>query len=226
MPIVSAMTKMPGTPASAFAAICLAVASAAAAETNTALFSERFERGLAGRWQPVKFGSPTDYTIVNDSTNAYLRAVANKSCSALMTELSLKPSGRSIVRWQWKIDGVPTNGTDRVAGSFDHAARIIIAFDTLIGPPRTVNYVWANREKVGVTLPHPLSGRAQMIVLQSGNERVGEWIAEERNIAEDWRRLFGGKTVPKITAIGVITDSENTGTHVTAYYKNIEVRSD
>ena len=140
-----------------------------------------------------------------------------------MTKVEFKPPTRLIARWRWKIDRIPSNSTDRVACSFDHATRILIAFDTFIGPPRTVNYIWANQEKIGATLPHPLSGRAQMIALQSGNKKAGEWIDEERDVTSDWHQLFGGKPMPNIVAIGVITDSENTGTQVTGWYQNIEL---
>ena len=197
--------------------------TAHATETNTLLFADHFERGLEGRWQQVKFGPPTDYTVLREGTNTCLQAVADKTCSALMTRLNLPPPPRLRVRWRWKIDHVPARSTDRITRSFDHTARVIIAFDTLLGPPRTVNYIWANQESIGTTLPHPLSGWAQMIVLQTGNQRAGEWITEEREVTADWRQLFGDRAMPKIVGIGVITDSENTGTHVTGWYQNLEL---
>lgn len=194
--------------------------------TNTPLFSECFERGLTDRWEQLRFGRPTDYSIVRDGSNHCLKAVADHTCSALMTKVDIQPPVRLMARWQWKIDHVPTNSTDRSARSFDHTARIIIAFDTFFGPPRTLNYVWANRENLGAAFPHPLSGRAQMIALQSGNQRAGEWIAEERDVTADWHRLFGDKPMPAIVAVGVITDSENTGTTVTGYYRNLQLFSE
>lgn len=195
----------------------------AAAETNGLLFADHFDCGLKGRWQQLKFGRPTDYETLRDGTNACLKAVADRTCSALMTRVDIKPPGRLLLRWWWKIDRIPTNSTDHLAGSFDHTARVIIAFDTFLGPPRTVNYVWANQVKIGATFPHPFSGRAQMIALQTGNQRAGEWITEERDVMADWRRLFGDRTMPDIVAIGVITDSENTGSHVTGWYRNLEL---
>jgi hypothetical protein len=198
---------------------------AQAGGTNTLLFVERFEQSLAGRWESLRFGRTTDYTIVREGSNNCLKAVADRTCSALMTKVDLQPPIRLIARWQWKIDHVPTNATDRIARSFDHTARIIIAFDTFLGPPRTINYIWANQDKVGAVLPHPLSGRAQMIALQTGNQKAGEWIAEERDVTADWHLLFGDKPMPAIVAVGVITDSENTGTQVTGCYRNIELLS-
>ena len=207
-------------------ALSLVNVRAAIDSSNRLVFAERFDRRLAGRWEQLKFGALTDYSIVREGTNHCLKAVADKTCSALMTKVYVKPGSRLIARWQWKIDHVPSNSNDRIADRFDHSARIIIAFDTFLGPPRTVNYIWANLDKVGATLPHPLSGRAQMIALESGNQKAGEWISEERDVTADWHELFGDKPMPAIVAVGVITDSENTGSNVTGYYRDIELLRD
>lgn len=194
--------------------------------TNQVLFADHFESSLAGRWEPLRFGRLTDYYIACEGSNMCLKAVADRTCSALMSKVELNPTGRLIARWQWKIDHIPTNSTDHIASSFDHTARIIIAFDTFIGPPRTLNYIWANRASINTVLPHLLSGRAQMIALQSGDARAGEWICEERDVTADWHQLFGDKPMPQIIAVGVITDSENTGSKVTGYYRHLELVSE
>ena len=62
-----------------------------------------------------------------------------------------------------------------------------------------------------------------MIALESGVQKAGQWIAEERDVTADWHQLFGDRPMPKIVAIGVITDSENTGAQVTGYYQKLEL---
>ena len=199
-----------------------------AGETNTVLFASHFERGLTGRWVQEKFIfglKPTDYSVIPDGTNHCLRAAATNSNSALMVKLNLKPPSHLLLRWRWKIDHTPPGASDRVVHDYDHAARVIIAFDTFIGPPRSINYFWANSEPVGTTMPHPLMGRAQMLVLESGNGRAGEWISEERNVTADWRRLFPGRKMPRIVGIGVLTDTDSTHTQVLADYADMELDS-
>jgi hypothetical protein len=188
-------------------------------------FAEEFAHGLDGRWQQVKFAAPTDYKIVNDGTNFFLQAFASNSCSALMAKLNLKPPAHLFLRWRWKIDHTPTNASDHVLADYDHSARVLIAFDTLIGPPRSINYLWANQEKIGTTMSHPLMSRAQMLVLETGNARAGQWITEERDVTADWRRLFGSKAMSKIIGLGVLTDTDSTHTQATAGYAGIELYS-
>jgi Protein of unknown function (DUF3047) len=223
------MSKFSGLLAGAMLVISLVpVVPVLAAETNTVLFASHFERGLDGRWLPEKFIfglAPTDYSVVPDGTNFCLCASATNSNSALMVKLNLKPPAHLFVSWRWKIDHTPPGASDRTVHDYDHAARVIIAFDTFIGPPRSIDYLWANTEPIGTAMPHPLMGRAQMLVLESGNGRAGEWIAEQRDVTADWRRLFPGKTMPKIVGIGVLTDTDSTHSRVTANYADIELDS-
>ena len=188
------------------------------------LFAENFSHGFSNGWQNVAFfKAPTEYQVVRDGTNFFLRGVAEKTCSALSRKLDLAPSTKLKLRWRWKIDGVNTNGSERDLKKFDHAARVFVAFDTFIGPPRTLNYLWGDVEKAGTVLEHPKSGRAQIFVLQSGNARTNEWIAEERDVAADWRRVFGGKPMPKIVGLGVMTDSDSLGQRLVGSYADIEL---
>jgi hypothetical protein len=223
------MSMFSGFLAGAVIVISLALdATARAAETNAVLFASHFERGLAGRWVQEKFIfglALTDYSVVPDGTNYCLRASATNSNSALMVKLNFKPPAHLFVSWRWKIDHTPPGASDRTVHDYDHAARLIIAFDTFIGPPRSIDYLWANSEPIGTAMPHPLMGRAQMLVLESGNGRAGEWITEKRDVTADWRRLFPGKAMPKIVGIGVLTDTDSTHTQVTADYADIELDS-
>jgi hypothetical protein len=227
--IVGAMKNVPGILAVAVLAISLVpFAPARAGETNTVLFACHFERGLDGRWQQQKFIpglALTHYAVVPDGTNYCLHASATNSNSALMAKLNLKPPAQLFIRWCWKIDHTPPGASDRTVRDYDHAARLIIAFDTFIGPPRSIDYLWANSEPIGTAMPHPLMGRAQMLVLESGNDRAGGWITEERDVTADWRRLFPGRAMPKIVGIGVLTDTDSTHTQVTADYESIELDS-
>ncbi len=195
---------------------------ASAAAPEKILFAENFSRGLVGGWQNTAFFKPpTDYQVVRDGTNFFVRGVAVKTSSALSCKLDLAPPGKLTLRWRWKIDGVATNGSERDLKKFDHAARVFIAFDTFIGPPLTLIYLWGDAEKAGTVLAHPKSSRAQLFVLESGNAKAGQWIAEERDVAADWRKVFLDRTMPKIIGIGLMTDSDSLGQTLTGSYADI-----
>jgi hypothetical protein len=63
-----------------------------------------------------------------------------------------------------------------------------------------------------------------MISIESGSAETGKWITETRNVYEDFKRYFG-KEPPKVGAIAIMTDSDNTGEKVSANYGPIAVCS-
>jgi hypothetical protein len=59
-----------------------------------------------------------------------------------------------------------------------------------------------------------------MVVVESGTEKTGSWVSEERDILTDYRRLFGGEP-RRIGAVAIMTDTDNTDGEATAWYGDI-----
>lgn len=194
-----------------------------AAKAENIVFSEHFDGGLGAQWKKVEFTGETQHTIHVEGTNSVLEARANSSASGLAVRLNNLAPERLILRWRWRIDRTPPNGSDTEIKRFDHTARLFVAFKTLLGPPRTINYVWANEIPVGKTFEHPNSSRSRFIVMESGNARAGQWIQEERRIGADWKQLFGGDKAPAVVALGFMTDSDGTKSTVTGWYDDFEL---
>jgi hypothetical protein len=194
------------------------------APADTLLFHEDFSRGISNGWQNVAFfKTPTEYQTYRDGTNFYLLGATDKGCSALSVKLAVGPAAKLHLRWRWRIEGVNPEGSERVLAKFDHAARVFVAFDTFIGPPYTLNYLWANVEAPGTILEHPKSSRAQLIMLESGNGKAGQWITEERDVAADWKKAFPGRTMPKVVGLGVMTDADSLGRKLVGAYADIQL---
>jgi hypothetical protein len=62
-----------------------------------------------------------------------------------------------------------------------------------------------------------------MIVAESGRSKVGLWQDITRNVYDDFRNAFGEEP-GRILSIGVMTDTDNTGENVHAYYGDIVFR--
>jgi hypothetical protein len=190
-----------------------------------AVFREDFERGLREHWKKVEFEGETQYLIEKDGTNSVLRGTAQSAATGLAVKFDgIEPKG-STLSWRWKIDKIPPGGSDDKKATFDHTARLFVAFKTLLGPPRTINYVWGNVVPPGRTFHHPSSGRSRFVVLNSGNAGAGEWHSFRRNIAADWKLLFGNDHPPEIVGLGFMTDSDGTESTVTGWYDDFELRT-
>jgi hypothetical protein len=189
------------------------------------LFSEDFEKGLTKRWEPVKFEGLTEYKVRKDEGNSVLQAHAASSASGLGTKAEFPIKPNTTFTWRWKIDKTPPGASDDTKKTFDHTVRLFVAFKTSIGPPRTINYVWANKVAVGKTFNHPSSGRARFIVLESGDGKANQWIKESRDLYTDWKTLFGNDEPPNVVSIGLMTDSNLPGSEVTGWYDDLQIIS-
>jgi Protein of unknown function (DUF3047) len=96
-------------------------------------------------------------------------------------------------------------------------------------PTETLCYVWDNKIPAGTPLANAFSKRIRMLVLQSGRDKLGQWVGERRNIVKDYQQLFGdesGGVVPEVTAIIVSADSDNTEGASLAYFDDVSLRAE
>jgi hypothetical protein len=76
---------------------------------------------------------------------------------------------------------------------------------------------------VGTVIEHPYTRRVRMLVVASGPGGVGKWQSLSRNVLDDFRRAFGEEP-GDLTGVGVLTDTDNTGGSVEAWYGDIRLR--
>lgn len=60
----------------------------------------------------------------------------------------------------------------------------------------------------------------RIVVVESGSSRVNRWLAVERDVAADFKAAFG-EEAPRVTAIAIATDTDNTSESVVAHYGDI-----
>jgi hypothetical protein len=65
--------------------------------------------------------------------------------------------------------------------------------------------------------------RSRFIVVESGNEKAGQRLVEQRDLRKDWRTLFKNDSMPKIAGVSVFTDSDGTHAAVTGWNDDIVI---
>lgn len=87
-------------------------------------------------------------------------------------------------------------------------------------PTATLNYIWESKAPVSLFVPNPYTDRVMMIVLESGSDRLNQWVNEERNLYEDFKKAFGYEP-PMISGVAIMTDTDNTQESAISYYGDI-----
>ena len=83
-----------------------------------------------------------------------------------------------------------------------------------------LNYIWGSHAVVDRIVVSPYTNRSIMIAVTSGDEKVDQWVTQKRNLLEDYQKAFHTDP-PPISSVAIMTDTDNTGESVTAYYGDI-----
>ena len=187
------------------------------------LLLEDFEQGLGPQWTEKSFKGHTVYSVVADGGGRVLRAESRNAASGLVLEKAFDLKRYPRLAWRWKVENILQKGDERSKAGDDYAARVYVIFPHWFAPKtRSINYIWANKLPKGEFVPNPFFSNAVMLAVRSGPERVGEWLSEERDVAADYRRIFG-EPPPLAGAVAIMTDTDNTGGAAVAYYDDLRL---
>ena len=231
-----------------FLSVMTSLAETAPQEFVVDRFSNTVESNQLPRgWKTLQFEkvpNHTHYTLEKEGNDFFVKAVSQNSASAIYKEVHLSPKDYPILSWRWKIENVLKKSDPTKKSGDDYPARVYVAFEyvpshatfwektkyTLVKltygqfPPKAaLNYIWDSKLPIGKSLDNAYTDRTKMIVLESGEEKITQWVKEERNIFEDYKKLFGSEP-PPISFIALMTDTDNTGESVIAYFDDIVLK--
>jgi len=214
-----------------------------------------FSRSWAGATLPLNWQSlvvsqaksPTQYETVFDplTQRVVLRARAKHACTGLKQRLSIDPLTRPIIAWEWRVMQLIEGADNTRRDTEDSPVRLLLFFDGdrtglplrdqvaldlaqissgTMPPYATLMYIWENRQPVGTIIPNTYTGQVKMLVAGSGSGMLGGWKHFERNYVDDYRLAFG-QAPGRLIGVGILTDSDNTGAAVEAFYGDIHLLS-
>lgn len=199
---------------------------------------------LPAGWMPyrlARFKKPTDFQLVSFKGTVAMRATADSSASGLQYATSVDPRDYPVLTWKWMVPELIASANNTLAQVEDSPARVVVAFEggrdrlppaeqinydlaKAMGgnelPYATLMYIWENHLPEGSVITHHFTSRVKMIVAGSGRKDLGDWHEERVNVLEDYRRAFGEEP-PRIKSVGIMSDSDNTGTRAVAYFGDL-----
>ena len=218
------------------------------AQSETVLEVGKFSASQVGQampdgWKPLTFKKipkHTSYEVVKEGDVTVVKAVSEASASGLIKPVAIDPKEYPIVRWRWKVDNVLKGSDVTIKEGDDFPARLYITFQydpdkvsfgkklkfkagqALFGdiPIAALNYIWETKTPVGTIVENAYTDFAKMVIVESGTQKVGLWIDEERNIYEDYKKAFAEEP-PMINGVAIMSDTDNTKEQATAYYGDI-----
>ncbi len=226
--------------------ICIILAAAAVTEAEQKNII-RVNFNTLADWEPLTFPkikNHSKYTLVAEGEKTVLKAESHASASAIVYRRTFNIYEHPRISWRWKVTQLSDRGNPKEKSGDDYPIRVYIMFQydparaslgerlmynaskVIYGkypPHSTLNYVWT-----GVNIPEqliasPYTGKAYMVVLEKGKQRVGQWVEESVNVLADYRKAFG-QDPPATAGLAVMSDTDNTGANAVAYLDFIELK--
>lgn len=192
-----------------------------------AVVVDNFEEDTPGTWPDRwKFFTSTNeirpldefmaedekFYVVEEDGNQFLRAytkgeaqrisVANEPAFGFDWNLNDHPK----LAWKWRALQLPRGA--REDGVNDTGGALYVTFSRdWLGRLRSIKYTYSTALPVGTVVSF---GRLKVIVAASGLDGFGHWIEVERNVADDYRRVFGKNPPKRPLSITLWSDSDNT----------------
>jgi hypothetical protein len=181
----------------------------------------KFPKNWEGRtgWRQTRTKKLEDlyYTVEVEDGDYFLRAETLGKATNFGREARVNLRVYNLLRWRWRVHQLPVGANEDDKDKNDSGASVRLIFKGGWPVPKTLKYVWSTTLPKGTETVSPSSDRTKVVVLQSGTDNTGEWVWQEVNAYEDYRRLFGGE--PRLVeALAVITDADNTLSPVKADY--------
>lgn len=190
--------------------------------------------GLPRQTKPL-----TRFAVADIGGRRAVRIEADASYGNLVHELHDAPPAGHLA-WQWRVEQ-PLTETDLYRKSGDDTeVKVCVFFDepmdkisfgdrqllrlararsTEALPTATLCYVWDAKIAAGTALDNAFTRRVRYIVVESGNARLNQWVAERRDLRADFARTFGDEcdTMPPVIGVAIGADADNTHGHSIAY---------
>jgi Protein of unknown function (DUF3047) len=197
-------------------------------------------------WQPLNFPKikvHSVYQAVTLTSGTALRCESDASASGLLLKKAYDVEAFPILRFEWKVESIYEKSDPRKKSGDDYPLRLYVFFPlqeskatwldrlarSLYGqyPPHSaLNYVWSSKLADRLKpYASPYTSRARMIPLQSGAEKIGQWIKEEVNVVEDYRLAFGTSPPEGQAQLAIMNDSDNTKLKAVSQLRFIEASS-
>ena len=163
-------------------------------------------------WEVKEFTGDASVELVRNDGRVALRLRSERTSFALHRDVVLDVRQYAMLAWSWKVVKLPAGGDVRDPARDDQAAQVYVIFPRWPSPPTSsdvIGYVWDSQAPVGTTLRHPKAPNVRIIVVESGSARLDTWQRQVRNVAEDYRTLFG-RQPPRVGKVALMIDSNDT----------------
>ncbi len=176
-------------------------------------------------WEAYSFTGETRYQLTEMDGRPAVHAVCDEaSASGLFFEQDIDLSQTPIIEWEWRVERTFSDIDEQTRAGDDYPARLyaVDRHNIMRWRTRAINYVWASEMDEGAQWDNAYQSRAAMLAMRSGAEQDTGWVTERRDLREDFRNIHG-RDLTVLNALAIMTDCDDTGQSIEAWYGEIRL---
>ncbi len=187
--------------------------------------SQEQQNGLPKNWKLRVWRGEPDVKIVNNDGKRTLRLRSQKASVSVYRNFKLDLKNFPNLKWGWKVTQLPKDADARIVNRDDQAAGIYVVFPRF---PKMINsrflaYIWETSVPEGTVMRNRKNPMIHYIVVRSGKGKLNQWITEERNVLDDYRKVFKQEP-PMVGGVALLIDSDDTRSQAESYFAQIEFK--
>jgi hypothetical protein len=212
-------------------AVLLVAVAAWAADTAVVADWSKYPVGTKGipeGWKGGDWGSPKyDFQVVEVDGQRALHLKSEGDSSTISRDIKGKINLQQtpILEWRWKVTKLPRGADARKSATDDEAGQIYVTWPRWPEALRSqiIGYIWDTTAPVGSTFKSDKTGTVTYVVVESGPGKLGQWITERRNVAEDFKKIYG-EAPESPGAVSISIDSDDTKSSAEAFVGTVLFR--
>ncbi len=191
-----------------------------------------------------RFGYPNGARaewVIEDRIHA-VRLHSKAALTFLEKSVAIDIEKFPIVTWKWKVENILKGNDERTKAGDDHPIRIFFVFepdesqqsfwfrlkrfvylDRIHGHPmggRFTEYLWSSHLHPGDIINDPGKPWQKLMVVEGGSRNLGKWLSYEKNLYEDFKKLYGEEP-RRLIFIGILNDTDQTGQEAVSYIADL-----
>ena len=175
-------------------------------------------RGMPPSWElKVKSGKAA-FDVMRDGDIPALHLKSVDSSFSVQGKVNVDVKRYPVLSWRWKVTQLPKGGDFRKSRTDDQAAQLFLAFTET----KAIVYIWDTTAPQGLmesTSPVPFM-TVKVVVVRSGPDELGKWIAETRNVYDDYKKLYGDEP-PVVKGMRFQINSQHTKTSAESWFADV-----
>ena len=169
-----------------------------------------------------KYKGETTWTIGSNKNGNFIKAEAKGKGSGLGKEVLIDLSKTPFINITWKVEKDLSGIDEKSKKGHDYAARVFVIKKTgsTMLSNRAINYVFSSNNNVDENWYSPYTKKSLDYVLSTTKENLNTWVTVKANVKDHFKK-FHDLDVVDLTAVAIMTDTDNSKLKAVSYYQNI-----